>query len=108
MVRMLMTNDDDDDKDEEDTEADEDLSTERIPRSHPAPERGTQLHLRRNNQENDNLAFDQHRNHDDRGLDDHHDQNYDHQNHNVSHHNLNYDNQNHIDDHHDHNLIMVI
>ena len=71
MVRMLNTNDDDD-KDEEDTEADEDLSTERIPRSHPAPERGTQLHLRRYNQENDNLAFDQHGNHDDQGLDDHH------------------------------------
>ena len=34
MIRMMKTNDDDDDKDEEDTEADEDLSTERIPRSH--------------------------------------------------------------------------
>ena len=76
----MMTNDDDDDDDEddddkdddEDTEADEDLSAERIPRSHPAPERRTQLHLRRYNQENDNMAFDQHRNHDDQSLDDHH------------------------------------
>ena len=32
-----------------------------------------------NLKENDNLAFDQHRNHDDRGLDDHHGQNYDNQ-----------------------------
>ena len=69
MIRMKKTNGDDDDKDDdEDTEADEDLSAERIPRSNPAPERRTQLHLRRYNQENDNLAFD-----------DHHNQNYDHQ-----------------------------
>ena len=51
MIRMMMTNNDGDDDDnmddDEDTEADDDLSTERIPRSHPAPERGTQLHLRR-------------------------------------------------------------
>ena len=77
---MKKTNDDDDDKNgDEDTEADEDLSAERIPRSNPAPERRTQLHLRRYNQENDNLAFDQHRNHDDQGRDDHRNQNYDHQ-----------------------------
>ena len=57
MVRMLMTNDDDDDKDEKDTEADEDLSTERIPRSHPAPERRTQLHLRRRPSSDGNIGF---------------------------------------------------
>ena len=57
MVRMLMTNDDDDDKDKEDTEADEDLSTERIPRSHPAPERGTELHLRRRPSSDGNIGF---------------------------------------------------
>ena len=74
-----MKSDDDDEEDEEDTEADEDLSTEWIPRSHPAPERRTQLHLRRINQEKDNLAFDQHGNHDDQGRDDHQNQNYDHQ-----------------------------
>ena len=80
MIRMKKTNDDDDDKNgDEDTEADEDLSAERIPRSNPAPERRTQLHLRRYNQENDNLAFDQDRNHDDQGRDDHRNQNYDHQ-----------------------------
>ena len=57
MIRMKKTNDDDDDKDEEDTEADEDLSTERIPRSHPAPERRTQLHLRRRPSSDGNICF---------------------------------------------------
>ena len=58
MIRMKKTNDDDDDKNgDEDTEADEDLSAERIPRSNPAPERRTQLHLRRRPSSDGNIGF---------------------------------------------------
>ena len=58
MIRMKKTNGDDDDKDDDkDTEADEDLSAERIPRSNPAPERRTQLHLRRRPSSDGNIGF---------------------------------------------------
>ena len=51
-------NDDDDDKDDdEDTEANEDLSAQRIPRPNPAPERRTQLHLRRRPSSDGNICF---------------------------------------------------